>query len=89
MVLDSSAQSGQAHSCIRPLDCGVTFAAGPYGDAKDRVHIAYASLKALRSVPGFPDPVSLTVCPYTILRPAYIPPGYIRPPAQMTGAGSL
>ena len=33
-VLNSSAQSGQAHSCIRPLDCGVSLAAGPYGDAR-------------------------------------------------------
>lgn len=34
MVLNSSAQSGQAHSCIRPLDCGVSLAAGLYGDAR-------------------------------------------------------
>ena len=28
-------------------------------------HIAGASLKALRSGAGFPDPASLTVCPYS------------------------
>ena len=68
----------------------VSLAAGPYGDAKDRVRIVYASFEALRSVPGFPDPVSMTVCPYVILRPACIPPGYIRSPAaQLLGAGSL
>ena len=62
---------------------------GPVWRCEDRVHIVYASLKALRSVPGFPDPVSMTVCPYVILRPAHIPPDSIRSPAaQTTGAGS-
>ena len=31
----------------------------------DRVQIAYASFNALRSDAGFPDPVSMTVCPYS------------------------
>ena len=31
----------------------------------DRVHIAYASLKSLGTRLGLPDPVSLTVCPYS------------------------
>ena len=33
--------------------------------------------------PGFPDPVSMTVCPYIVLRPAHIPPGAIRAPARL------
>ena len=61
---ERSAQSGQAHSCIRPLDSGVSFAAGPVWRCEDRVRIDYASLDALRSSTGFPDPVSMTVCPY-------------------------
>ena len=63
---------------------------GPVWRCEDRVRIVYASFEALRSCTGFPDPVSMTVCPYFILRPAHIPPDSIRSPAaQMAGAGSL
>ena len=37
---------------------------GPLWRIADRVQIGYASSIALRSGGGFPDPVSLTVCPY-------------------------
>ena len=55
---------GQVLSCVRPLDCGGLPAAGPVWRYADRVHIGSASLNALRDQPGFPDPVSSTVCPY-------------------------
>ena len=46
-------------------------------------------LESSRTYPGFPDPVSMTVCPYLVLRPAHIAPGVIRSPAaQATGTGS-
>ena len=55
---------GQVLSCVRPLDCGGLPATGPVWRYADRVHIGSASLNALRDQPGFPDPVSSTVCPY-------------------------
>ena len=88
MVLNSSAQSGQAHSYVRPLDCGASHAAGPYGDAKDRVHIDYASLSSPFS-PWFSrsrldDRLPLRYPP-TCLHSSRL----YSPAAQMTGAGSL
>ena len=55
---------GLVLSCVRPLDCGDSPAAGPVWRCADRVHIGSASWNALRDQPGFPDPVSSTVCPY-------------------------
>ncbi len=44
--------------------CGNSVGRWPVWRYAGRVHIGYASFGALRSVAGFLDPVSLTVCPY-------------------------
>ena len=49
---------------------------GPYGSTRIGSQIGYASLKALRSDAGFPDPVSLTfalTCPPTCPHPRRLP----------------
>ena len=52
---------------------------GPVWRCEGRVRIDLASLKALRSIPGFPDPVSMTLYPYFVLRPAtFLPALYAR-----------
>ena len=48
----------------------------------------YASFEALRSVPGFPDPVSTTVYPYLLLRPAHILCVILAPAVRAAGANS-
>ena len=58
------------------IKCGGSVAAGPVWKYADRVQIGYASLKALRSDAGFPDPVSLTfalTCPPTCPHPRRLP----------------
>ncbi len=49
---------------------------GPSWRCADRVHIAYASSKALHPEAGFPDPVSIDRLPLPFLRPARVPDSY-------------
>ena len=87
---DGSAQCGQAQSYIRPLDCGASLLPRARMEMRGSGPNRALELGSSFHTTGFPDPVSLTVCPYVILRPAYIPPSYIRSPAaQAAGAGSL
>lgn len=61
---DSSVQCSQVQSCIRPVDCGISSAAGPYGDRGSGPNRP-GELEGSRQYPGFPDLVSLTVVPYS------------------------
>ena len=58
---------------------------GPVWRCADRVHIAYASSKALDLETGFPDPVSIDRLPLPFLRPARVPDSY--PPGRLSGDG--
>jgi hypothetical protein len=51
--------------------CGNSHAAGPYGDTRTGSKSAWRARGAAIH-DGFPDPVSLTVCPYPFDRPAHI-----------------
>ena len=68
-TLNEGRHVGQVPSYVRPLDAAI-FGRGPVWFSSDRIQIAYASSKALRHAAGFSDPVSLTVCPYFVRRPA-------------------
>ena len=86
--LESSVQCGQALSCIRPLDCGVSHLPRAHMEMRGPGPNRLGELDSSRLIPGFPDPVSMTICPYSLLRPAHIP-GVIRTPAaQAAGSGS-
>lgn len=50
---------------------------GPVWRCADQIQIAYAGSTAQRCCPGFSNPVSLTVCPYT-------PPSCSHPPTLRT-----
>ena len=58
---------------------------GPSWRCADRVHIAYASSKALYPQTGFPDPVSIDRLPLPFFRPARVPDSY--PPGRLSGDG--
>ena len=59
---DSSAQCGPSQSYIRPVCCGVSLLPLARMEMRRLAHIGYTILKDLRSFPGLPDPVSMTVC---------------------------
>ena len=58
---------------------------GPSWRFADRVHIGYASSRALHPETGFPDPVSIDRLPLPFLRPAHAPDSY--PPGHLSGDG--
>jgi len=58
---------------------------GPSWRCADRVHIGYASLRALHPETCFPDPVSIDRLSLPFLRPAHAPDSY--PPGRPSGDG--
>ena len=72
---------GQAQSCVRFPLCGVMCAAGQYGDTRIG-SISGSCARGAPDQPGFPDSVSLTVCPYLSPRPACILRQLAAPPVQ-------
>ncbi len=60
-----SAQCGQAQSYIRPLDCGASLLPRARMEMRGSGPNRARELGSSFHTTGFPDPVSLTVCPYS------------------------
>ena len=64
MLFERFRVCGQVQSYVRPLDCGATLLPRARMEMRGSGPNRLLELESSPFAPGFPDPVSLTVCPY-------------------------
>ena len=77
---EGSTQSGPAQSYIRPLDCGASSWPRARMEMRGSGPNRPGELSGSSHIPGCPDPVSRTVCPYPSSGlPTFLPALSVRP----------